>query len=353
MINDQRTIDTFYTMLVEKNSTYEGTFYVGVKTTGIFCRPTCPAKKPKKENCEFFKTAKEALLASYRPCKRCQPLNTPSTLSPEVKKLVVAIEENPQRKWTDKDFNDLSISANTARRQFKKQFGMTFIEYARSRRLGMAFSHIRNGKPLIDTQLDSGFESSNGFRDAFTRIMGAGPKRNKQVQLLTAKWMETKLGSMIAIADDTALYLLEFVDRRGLEKEIENMRTKLSAAIVPGTNHILVQLEKELEEYFEGTRLSFQTKISDEIGSTFQKEVWRILREIRPGSTASYKDVAIKLGNPKAYRAVARANGANQISLLIPCHRVINTNGDLGGYGGGIQRKSWLLELEKTHNNSL
>lgn len=98
----------------------------------------------------------------------------------------------------------------------------------------MAFNHIRNGKPLIDTQLDSGFESSNGFRDAFTRIMGAVPKRNKQVKLLTAKWIETKLGSMIAIADDDGLYLLEFVDRRGLEKEIENMRIKLSAANIPG-----------------------------------------------------------------------------------------------------------------------
>ncbi|MFK4367188.1 AraC family transcriptional regulator of adaptative response/methylated-DNA-[protein]-cysteine methyltransferase [Bacillus sp. RC55] len=279
------------------------------------------------------------------PCKRCQPLNTPSSLSPEVKKLVVAIEDNPQKKWTDKDFNDLSISANTARRQFKKQIGMTFIEYARARRLGMAFNHIRNGKPLIYTQLDSGFESSNGFRDAFTRIMGAVPKRNKQVKLLTAKWIETKLGSMIAIADDTALYLLEFVDRRGLEKEIENMRTKLSAAIIPGTNQILQHLENELQEYFEGTRFSFQTPITD--------EVWRILRGISPGSTISYKDLAIQMGNLKAYRAVARANGANQVSLLIPCHRVINTNGDLGGYGGGIQRKSWLLELEKKYNNIL
>ncbi|WP_285767417.1 bifunctional transcriptional activator/DNA repair protein Ada [Peribacillus sp. SI8-4] len=353
MITDQRTIDTFYTMLVERNSNYEGTFYVGVRTTGVFCRPTCPAKKPKKENCEFFKTAKEATLASYRPCKRCQPLNTPSSLSPEVKKLVVAIEENPQKKWTDKDFDDLSISANTARRQFKKQFGMTFIEYARARRLGVAFNHIRNGKPFIYTQLDSGFESSNGFRDAFTRIMGAVPKRNKQVKLLTAKWIETKLGSMIAIADDTALFLLEFVDRRGLEKEIEKMRTKFSAAIIPGTNQILQHLEMELQEYFEGTRFSFQTPITDEIGSSFQIEVWRILRGIRPGSTISYKDLAREIGNPKAYRAVAGANGANQISILIPCHRVINTNGDLGGYGGGIQRKSWLLELEKKYNDIL
>lgn len=350
MIKDQQTIDLFYSMLVEKNSNYEGSFFVGVKTTGIFCRPTCPAKKPKKENCEFFKTAKEAALASYRPCKRCLPLNIPSNLSPEVKKLIVAIEENPQKRWMDKDFDNLSLSANTARRQFKKHFGMTFIEYARSRRLGLALGHIRNGTSLIDAQLDSGFESSNGFRDAFTRIMGTVPKRNEQIKPLTAKWIETKLGSMIAIADDMALYLLEFVDRRGLEKEIEKVRIKFSAAILPGTNQVLQHLEKELDEYFDGKRLFFQTPISEEIGSSFQKEVWTALKSIPPGTTISYKDLALQIGHPKSFRAVARANGANQISLLIPCHRVINANGELGGYGGGVQRKQWLLEWEKKYN---
>lgn len=347
MIQNERIIDEYYKMLVEKNSKYEGIFFVGVKTTGIFCRPTCPAKKPKKENCEFFQTAKEATLASYRPCKRCQPLNTPTSLSPEVKKLVEAIEENPQKKWSDRDFDELSMSANTARRQFKKQFGMTFIEYARSRRMGMAFQHIRNGKPLIESQLDSGFESGNGFRDAFTRVMGTVPKRKDQVRLLTAKWIETKLGSMVAIADEQALFLLEFVDRRGLETEIEKMRKKFSAAIIPGSNEVLEQLEEELALYFEGKRMTFETPISMELGSDFQKEVWALLRGIQPGETISYKDLAIQKGNPNAFRAVARANGANQISILIPCHRVINTNGELGGYGGGIHRKDWLLQLEK------
>lgn len=347
MIQNERIIDEYYKMLVEKNSKYEGIFFVGVKTTGIFCRPTCPAKKPKKENCEFFQTAKEATLASYRPCKRCQPLNTPTSLSPEVKKLVEAIEENPQKKWSDRDFDELSMSANTARRQFKKQFGMTFIEYARSRRMGMAFQYIRNGKPLIESQLDSGFESGNGFRDAFTRVMGTVPKRKDQVRLLTAKWIETKLGSMVAIADEQALFLLEFVDRRGLETEIEKMRKKFSAAIIPGSNEVLEQLEEELALYFEGKRMTFETPISMELGSDFQKEVWALLRGIQPGETISYKDLAIQKGNPNAFRAVARANGANQISILIPCHRVINTNGELGGYGGGIHRKAWLLQLEK------
>ncbi|PAF34764.1 bifunctional transcriptional activator/DNA repair enzyme protein Ada, partial [Terribacillus saccharophilus] len=353
MIKDQSKIDFYYKLLIEKNSKYEGTFYVGVKTTGVFCRPTCPAKKPKKENCEFFSTAKEAALASYRPCKRCQPLSLPSLLSPEVKKLVMAIEENPQKKWTDKDFDELSMSANTARRQFKKYFGMTFIEYARSRRLGLAFNHIRNGKSLIDTQLDSGFDSGNGFRDAFSKIMGTVPKKIKDIKLFKAKWIETKLGPMVAIADSEALYLLEFIDRRGLETEIVNLRSKFSAAIVPGTNTILENLEDELKGYFEGISLSFSTPISNELGTDFQKKVWEILKNIPPGYTMSYKDLAEKIGSPKAYRAVARANGANQIALIIPCHRVISSDGTHGGYGGGIQRKAWLIELENNYKNAV
>lgn len=347
MIHEQTIIDNYYRMLIEKNPAYEGTFYVGVKTTGVFCRPTCPAKKPKKENCEFFDAAKEATLAGYRPCKRCQPLNTPSTLSPAVKQLVQAIEENPERKWTDKDFESLSISANTARRQFKKQFGMTFIEYSRSRRLGLAFKSIRKGQSLIDTQLDIGFDSSNGFRDAFTKTMGTSPKGNQLVNVLTAKWIETKLGSMLAIADEQGLYLLEFVDRRGLETELEQLRIKQAAAILPGHNLLLELLEEELSAYFNGELSEFKTPLTDKIGTDFQKEVWQLLREIPIGQTISYKELAIQIGNPNASRAVARANGANQISLLIPCHRVINTNGELGGYGGGLERKKWLLALEK------
>ncbi|MBP2622803.1 bifunctional transcriptional activator/DNA repair enzyme AdaA [Streptococcus oricebi] len=347
MITDEKKKEAYYKMLLEKNSDYEGIFYVGVKTTGIFCRPTCPARKPKKENCEFFETAKEALLASYRPCKRCRPLTSPTLLSPEVKKLVEAIERNPEKKWTDKDFDELAISANTARRQFKKQFGMTFIEYARSRRLGLAFDYIRNGKSLINAQQEIGYDSSNGFRDAFVKIMGTQPKKHQSLHLLTAKWLETELGSMIAIADEEVLYLLEFVDRRGLEKEIENLRKKFNAAIIPGTNQILTKLEDELSKYFKGQLSHFSIPLAENLGTPFQKQVWKLLREIPLGSTISYKELAIKMGNEKASRAVARANGTNQIAILIPCHRVINSNQELGGYSGGVYRKEWLLKLEK------
>ncbi|WP_208112731.1 bifunctional transcriptional activator/DNA repair protein Ada [Aureibacillus halotolerans] len=333
-------------MLIEKNRAYEGVFYVGVKSTGIFCRPTCPAKKPKKENCEFFAQAKEALLASFRPCKRCRPLSAPSSLSPEVKTLVDAIEKNPEKKWTDKDLDALSFSANTTRRQFKKQFGMTFIEYARSRRMGMAFKHIRSGEAIIDAQLESGYDSSNGFRDAFAKIMGAVPTKSTGVKLLYSAWIDTRLGAMLAIADDEALLLLEFVDRRGLEKEIERLRNKLQAAIVPERTAIILQIEEELHAYFRGDKLSFSTPIRL-LGTPFQQRVWRELQQIPVGTTLSYKGLAAKLEHPTAIRAAARANGANQLAIVVPCHRVIQTDGGLGGYAGGLPRKDWLLQHEK------
>lgn len=118
----------YYQALLDKNTEYEGVFYVGVKTTGVFCRPTCPARKPKLENCEFFETAEQALLASFRPCKRCRPLSHPNQVSELVQKLVDAVEAEPEKRWTEKDFAAMGVDVSTARRQFKKRFGMTFVE---------------------------------------------------------------------------------------------------------------------------------------------------------------------------------------------------------------------------------
>ncbi|AIL12508.1 cysteine methyltransferase [Candidatus Paracaedimonas acanthamoebae] len=341
----------FYQALMDKNTDYEGVFFVGVKTTGVFCRPTCPAKKPKLENCEFFKTAQEALLASFRPCKRCRPLSHPSQVSPLIQTLIEAVEENPSKRWKESDFNELLVDSSTARRQFKKRFGMTFVEYARARRMGLAFKQIRDGEAVIEAQLNTGYESSSGFRDAFSKIMGAAPtKLNKYYHMLMLKaaWIDTPLGLMIAISDEEALYLLEFVDRRGLEREIEKLRIKTKAQIIPDSTPPLLSIEAELNAYFKGTLTEFKTPLHL-LGSSFQKLVWKELISIPYGQTRSYAEQAKFLGKQTAYRAVANANGANQLAIVIPCHRIINSNGDLGGYGGGIARKKWLIDHEKQH----
>jgi AraC family transcriptional regulator, regulatory protein of adaptative response / methylated-DNA-[protein]-cysteine methyltransferase len=336
----------YYQALIDKKTEYEGVFFVGVKTTGVFCRPTCPARKPKFEHCEFFETAQQALLASFRPCKRCRPLSHPNHVSKLIQTLVEAVEENPEKRWKDRDFRELSVDASTARRQFKKRFGMTFVEYARARRMGLAMKQIRAGEAVIDVQLSTGYESGSGFRDAFSRIMGAAPTKLGKNNILKASWIDTPLGPMIAIADEKALYLLEFVDRRGLEREVERLRKKTKSAIIPGHTQPISSIENELKKYFEGVQIEFKTPLFF-LGSPFQKRVWEELKKIPSGETRSYSEIATGIGQPTAFRAVANANGANQFTIIIPCHRVINTNGELGGYGGGVTRKKWLINHEK------
>ncbi|PFA67722.1 bifunctional transcriptional activator/DNA repair enzyme protein Ada [Bacillus sp. AFS015802] len=336
----------YYQALVEKRTDYEGVFYVGVKTTGVFCRPACPARKPKFENCEFFETAEQALLGSFRPCKRCKPLSHPNSVSEVVKMLVEEVEGNPEKRWKDKDFQELSIDASTARRQFKKRFGMTFVEYARARRMGLAMKEIRSGALVIDAQHATGYESGSGFRDAFSRIMGTSPTFSQHSHVFKVAWIDTKLGPMIGISDEKALYLLEFVDRRGLEREVERLREKTKAAIIPGTSEPLRSIEKELNAYFNGDLSAFQTPLHM-LGSPFQNNVWNELKRIPFGETRSYTEVAENLDHPSAVRAVAKANGCNQLAIVIPCHRVIRASGDLAGYAGGLSRKKWLIEHEK------
>lgn len=205
---------------------------------------------------------------------------------------------------------------------------------------------IKQGESIIDAQLSTGFESASGFRDAFSRILGAPPSKTPD-KTLKSSWLDSPLGPMLAVADDDKLYLLEFVDRRGLEREIERLRARLKAAIIPGTSPVFDQIKAELDAYFKGQLDQFRTPLFL-LGSDFQKRVWQALTEIPHGQTISYSELAEKIGKPTACRAVANANGANQLAIIIPCHRVINSNGELGGYGGGVAKKQWLLDHEKT-----
>jgi AraC family transcriptional regulator of adaptative response/methylated-DNA-[protein]-cysteine methyltransferase len=169
--------------------------------------------------------------------------------------------------------------------------------------------------------------------------------KSKQVKVLQVTSIDTPLGPMVGVSDEEALYLLEFVNRRRLEQEIERLRNTFKVSIISGKTEILDSIEKELEQYFKGELKEFSTPIIM-MGTPFQKRVWLELNKIPMGETCSYSDIAKKLKNDGAMRAVGSANGANQIAIVIPCHRVINSNGQLGGYGGGLTRKKWLLEHE-------
>ena len=337
---------TMYRALLRHDPAYEGVFWLGVRTTGIFCRPTCRARTPNRENIEYFGAPTEALHAGYRPCRKCRPLDNGRKPPPMVEKLLVAVEQEPGLRYRDVELTEMGIDPSTARRQFKRYCGMTFQAYHRARRMGLALLDIRKGKSVIDSQLDQGFESGSGFREAFTRLVGTTPSRAQDVAVLHAKWLETPLGAMLALADDRGLHLLDFVDRRGLERALAMLQRRLRARVLPGEHRYLTQIERELGEYFAGTRQVFETPVAL-TGSAFQTTVWKALQAIPAGTTCSYAELAGRIGQPKAVRAVGRANGDNRLSIVVPCHRVIGADGALTGYGGGLARKQKLLDLER------
>src|SRR6266571_114371 len=261
--------ETMYRALVKRDASFEGIFYVGVRTTGIFCRPTCSAKKPARENVDFFARANEALESGYRPCLRCHPVD-PNARPPKlIERLRAEVERAPGGHLTDKELAALSIDPSTARRQFKRHYGMTFQAYHRARRMGLALNQVRKGDRVDQARNGSGFESESGFRDAFTKIFGESPTNARTQAPLFAERIDSPLGPMIAVADDQGLRLLEFIDRRAAERELSILRKRLGTNVVPGEHRYLTATRQQLADYFSGKKLEFDIPLAP-IGSTFQ-----------------------------------------------------------------------------------
>jgi AraC family transcriptional regulator of adaptative response/methylated-DNA-[protein]-cysteine methyltransferase len=330
-----------------KDVGYDGVFYAAVKTTGIFCRPSCPSR-PNRENVEFFGSVKECLFAGYRPCKRCRPLEANGQPPAWAAELMTRMAAAPDARLKAADVRALGVTPERARRWFQQHFGMSFTAWCRGHRLAGAFTKIREGAKLDETVFDSGFESHSGFRDAFHRTFGKAPGRARQQgERIVTAMIESPLGPLLAGASDSGICLLEYTDRRMLEHNFETMRRRFGCAVVPGEHSLLKQLRVELAEYFAGKRRTFSLPLASR-GTPFQEKVWQELRRIPHGHTIAYDELARRIGQPAAQRAVARANGMNRICILIPCHRVIGKDGSLTGYGGGLWRKRLLLELERT-----
>ncbi len=337
---------TLYQALLDRDATYDGQAYVGVATTGVFCRLTCPARKPKPENCSFHANVGDCIEAGFRPCKRCHPLAPMASADPTIAALLEALDARPAHRWTEGDIVRMGLELSTVRRSFKRHFGMTFLEMARQRRLREGFSVISEGGPVIEAQLSSGFESASAFRAAFARLLGRAPGTLDADPMLFADWIETPLGDMISLSSNSHLHLLEFVDRRALRAELGKLEVLAQGRIGIGKTKPGEQIKAELAVFFDGISGAFATKLAYG-GSGFAQKVWDELRRIPPGQTRSYSDIAKRIGRPEATRAVARANGANQIALVVPCHRVIGADGSLTGYGGGLWRKQKLLDIER------
>jgi len=341
---------TMYKALLQKDSTFEGIFFVGVKTTGIFCRPTCRARKPKQDHVEFFRTPQDALQHGYRPCKICQPLSFKGAIPEWLKALITEVNETPGIRLMDADIRQRGLDPNRVRRWFQQHHGMTFQSYLRTLRIGQAFGRIRYGEKVIDAAFESGYESLSGFTDSFKKMTGFSPNQSHHRNLITVTRILTPLGPMLAGATDQGICLLEFIDRKMLETQLKRLNTILHATCVPGTHAHFDALDHQLKEYFSGTRKTFELLLILP-GTPFQQSVWGKLRMIPYGTTRSYQEIAELMETPNAVRAVAKANGDNRIAIIIPCHRVIGKNGKLTGYGGGLWRKEYLLNHEFKHRN--
>ena len=328
-----------------RDVSFIGVFFTGVRSTGIFCRVGCPARTPRENQLEFFATARDAVFAGFRPCKRCHPIEAAGSTPSWLATLLEAIDRNPENRWTDADLRGLKLQPDRVRRWFQKNHGMTFHAYTRARRLGGALTQIREGSSVISAAFDHGYESLSGFNEAFRKVLGSNPRTAKGSTVVHIARVSTPLGPMLAGATEDALCLLEFSDRRMLELQLRRVQKHFDALFIPSSNSILEQLNRELADYFEGRLKTFTIPIASP-GSEFQKSVWRQLQAIPYGATASYRDIAIELGTPKSVRAVARANGDNRIAIIVPCHRVIGSDGSLTGYGGGLWRKRRLLDIE-------
>ena len=346
LITEETKISTYYQALLDRSPDFVGIFYVAVKTTGVFCIATCRARKPKRLNVVFYTTIREALDHGYRPCKVCRPTENASEAPPLVKRAVELVKTHPKEKISDARLRHHHISPEVVRRWFKQHVGITFHAYQRMYRINGAFQELKDGKRSTDTAFDAGYESLSGFGYTYKKLLGVSPADSRQQRVLLLHRFTTALGPMVVGATETGVCLLEFIDRTSLETEIGDLQRLLSTTVITGENNHTQQAEVEITEYFQGTRQAFDVQLHAP-GTSFQRRAWQGLHRIAYGTTSTYQQQAKKIERPTAVRAIASANGANRIAILIPCHRVVGKNGQLTGYGGGLERKRWLIEHER------
>lgn len=324
-----------------RDRSWDGRVIGAVRTTGIYCKPSCPARRPKRENVEFFPTADEARQAGYRPCLRCKPdeVGRDREAIAKAVRLIEAAEEAPA---LDELARAVGYAPHHFQRLFKRDLGVSPAEYARGLRARRAQTHLKANGRVTDAIYDAGYSGPSRFYDDAKERLGMTPSAWRDGgDGETIRWTRfaSPLGRMLIAVTSKGICRLTFDDSE------ESLKRLFPRATV-------VEDGGGLRELVEGALAAIERPSAapelplDVAGTAFQEAVWRELRRIPPGETRSYTQIAAAIGQPKAVRAVGSANGDNHVAVLIPCHRVIRSDGGLGGYAGGLDRKRKLLERE-------
>jgi AraC family transcriptional regulator of adaptative response/methylated-DNA-[protein]-cysteine methyltransferase len=333
--------ETAWAAFMRRDRSWDGRILGAVKTTGIYCKPSCPARRPKRDNVEFYATGEEARAAGYRPCMRCKPdeVGRDRGAVAEGVKLIERGEEAPS-------LAELAAAVGYAphhfQRIFKRDLGVSPAEYARALRNRRIEAALKANDRVTDAVYDAGYSGPSSFYSDAKERLGMTPSAWRDGgRGETIRWthFDSPLGQMFIAATSKGICRLTFDDSE------DSLRR-----LFP--NATLVQDDGGLKELVEGALEAIERPLAmpdlpiDVAGTAFQEAVWRELRKIPAGETRSYAEIAAAIGHPKAVRAVGSANGDNHVCVLIPCHRVIRSDGSLGGYGGGIERKKKLLAAE-------
>lgn len=333
--------DTAWAAFMRRDRGWDGRVIGAVKTTGIYCKPSCPAKRPKRDHVEFFASGEEARAAGYRACLRCKPdeVGRDREAVSAAVKLIEQAEEAPS-------LAELAAAVGYAphhfQRIFKRDLGVSPAEYARGLRNRRTESALKQNGRVTDAVYDAGYSGPSGFYSDAKERLGMTPSawrdggRDETIRWTT---FDSPLGSMLIAATSRGICRLTFDD------SVDSLERLFPKATI-------VRDSGGLKELVEGALAAIERPLGahdlpiDVAGTAFQEAVWRELRKIPAGETRSYAQIAAAIGQPKAVRAVGSANGDNHVCVLIPCHRVIRSDGSIGGYGGGVDRKRKLLASE-------
>ena len=331
----------------QRNPSAEGHFYLGVKTTGIYCRPTCSSRMPKRENVQFFNTIGEAEQAGFRPCKRCQPQVDKAD---GYAKLIQQACEQIAAATTEPSLDELAQTAGLSpshfHRLFKAKVGLTPKQYALAHRHNQLHDRLQQDGSVTEAMYNAGYGSSSRFYEQSTAMLGMRPstyRRGAKGQSLQYATVPCYLGWVLIAGTEKGLSSIELGDTAE-ELQARLLNRFPHATLQPGDD-TFAGLVTQVVAFLEapGDRLDLPLDIQ---GTAFQRRVWLALRDIPAGTTLSYSEVAERIGQPKATRAVAQACASNNLAVAVPCHRVVRQGGELGGYRWGVERKQALLQRE-------